>query len=558
MAGVAVVVVVVLMTGAAAQRQFSNTPVAISLPLEELIAAASSRRFNSLAQVSQGIDGAEGVLGQHQREAPFSSAPNEEFRITPVKLIQTVPDAVPEEGLQDPDTLTLEADDPFFIVLDDASVSESSEDAADTPPPSPDHQLTQADNSLPNDQAEDPFSVVDGKATVIRTETQDPQITQHTTNTVDNLDQGILLPNDVKIIEQSGLPVNRDAKSNGVVITATDEKGSILQPLIEDLVPQVEQSFDTVSEDVITKSTSVVTPSLEQLQGPADFFQDIDEPVSTETLVTELSTDVIQEEISPTGPSAADFQLSPEILSEETTSSSIFSKESTGTPTPDLVLGQVSLDNLSPAPVPVRISLGDPTLAPIPAQISLEGPMPNLLNIEVSEDAVPEGASESQGTQAPEAIQETDIIDSSLQSVIEIGENSEDQIRIEPHSEAPVQATEPNVEVQEDALQDPATTGVIQAAEATPQNPSPLPETQERLVTELTEAAAVIATDDTVSISEPQFGTNRVSKDTVLLVDDLPNGKGNAPEDTHDPFTAEIENFNPDPPIDAQVTNVIL
>ncbi|XP_045114221.1 uncharacterized protein LOC123506318 [Portunus trituberculatus] len=352
-AGAAMVVAAVLAVGAAAQHQLSNTSLAISVPLQELVAAASSNRFSSLAQVSQGASSAEGV-----QEVALDSASNEAFRLTPIKLSQTGPVDFTDGASEVPGTLNLDADDPFFIV-DGTSGSRSPGGDAAT--------LSEANTT------EEP-----SLATVIPLDVADLQAQHQTSSTADDLSQNTSLPDDVNTIEDSGEPGNRDAKTSEGVLTVSGNE-PVLPPLTEDFVAQAEQFFDGASGNVIPKSSIVNTPSLEdELEGPADFSQ-ADDPIPTETVDTELSTGVINEDALITEPSPTVFQVGFETPIEDAEPGSVT----------DPVFAEVSPANLSPAPKPVRISLDDSALVPIPEKIILEGSVPDHLNNEVPEEIAP-------------------------------------------------------------------------------------------------------------------------------------------------------------------------
>lgn len=579
MAGAAMVVAAVLAAGAAAQHQLSNTSLAISVPLQELVAAASSNRFSSLAQVSQGASSAEGI--------PLDSTPNEEFRLTPVKLTQTGPADFPDEASEVPGTLNLETDDPFFIV-DGTSGSRSPGGDAGA--------LNEADNTLSNDLTEDP-----SLPTVIPPDVEDFGAQHQTISPVDDLSQNSP-SDDANTIEHSEAAAgNRDAKTNESVFAVSGDE-PVQTPVTENFVAQAEHSLDAASDEVGPESSFVNTPSLEeQFQGPTDFSQPGD-PLPTEMIDTELSTGVIDEEALLTEPSPTDFQIALEASSEDTESDSASILEK---PTPEPVFAEAPPANLSPAPVPVRISLDDPTLAPIPEKIILEGSVPDHLDNEVPEETAPKEAREPQAMRAPDAVLQTGGVDLGLQGIVDTIESSGSDIHVEPHSDVQIPGTEPTMANEEGSLLEPAGTAIIPTVEAfahtqlpppgtqdrlvtqvnvqspppgtqdvlvtelTPQ--SPLPVTQGRLVTELndrspllgTEEILVIETDaltttaDGGSLSEPQFGGHPISGDTVLLVEGLPEGDGSAPEDTVDPFAPEIENFSLDPPIGAQVVHDI-
>lgn len=537
------VVAAVLAVGAAAQHQLSNTSLAISVPLQELVAAASSNRFSSLAQVSQGANSAEGA-----QQATLDSASNEAFRLTPVKLTQTGPADFPDEASEIPGTLNLEADDPFFIV-DGASGSRS--------PGGDDATLGETGIT------EDPSFV-----TVIPPDIEDFEGQHQTSSPFDDLGQNPSPPDDENTIEHSDAAGNRNAKTNEGIL-AVSENESVLPPLTEEFVTQAKHSLDGTSGDVIQKSSFVETPSLEeQSEDPADFSQ-LDDPVPTETLVTELSTGVIDEEVLLTEPSPTDFNVAFETPSEdaEPGSQSFLEK-----PSPEPIFAEASPDNLSPAPVPVRISLDGPTLSPQSEKIILEGRIPDHLNNEVPEGKSPEGGREAQAMRVPEAVLEIGGVDSGLQEIVDTLESFGDDIHVEPHVGVQIPGTEPTVVAQEGSLLEPAGTAIIPTVEAaahtqlpppgtqnrlvtqlnvqspppgaqdilkielTPQ--PPLPVTQDRLVTEqndrspllgigeslVTEAAALTTTADSGNFSKSQFGGHPISGDTVLLVEGLPEG----------------------------------
>ncbi|XP_050696551.1 nascent polypeptide-associated complex subunit alpha, muscle-specific form-like [Eriocheir sinensis] len=534
-AGVAMVVTAVLAAGAAAQNQLSHTSLAVSLPLGDLAAAASSGQQNTPSEADSVGD----FLEQHRLAASPEDASNELLRITPVKLTQEGTVEVLNEAPENPAKLVnSEAGEHFFIVVNDFTA-----DTVNNAPPA--SEGPQADIHIPDDGAEAPTSAVAEvqDAEIIHSE-EDPLSTQHSSRIVNDIDQNISSPDDdAEITDPSVVSGERGAKAITSIAPADAEV--FQHPLAEDSVLQVEQSFDIISE-VFTESTPASTLPIEAQ------FQDLslrtnEAPPTTETPVTAPLSDIGMDDVLPTDSSATDSQASSEISLEQTPDA-VPDKISAEEQTPEPFPPEIFVQETSPAPIPVRISLDEPAPDTVLAKLSVEEATLSQVPHEIPEVTAHDGARESHDVKAPKTQLETGSAEVELPSFSNTDESLESPDPIHPPSDINNPGSVSTEAAQEAFVQQPVTSKAARLVELTPTVQLPSPGNQD----ELNEAAALAAVGATaaVSSSEPQLEVGRVSFDEVLFVQDLPQGTGRAPEDTLDPFAPQIENFDPNAPID--------
>lgn len=542
-AGVAMVVTAVLAAGAAAQNQLSHTSLAVSLPLGDLAAAASSGQQNTRTEA----DSIGEFLEQHRRAASPEDSSHEVLRITPVKLTQEGTVEVLNETPENPAKLKSEAGEPFFIVVNDVT-AENADNA------SPTGEGSQADTHIPDDGGETPTLAVGEvqNAEVIHSG-EDPLSTQHSSLLVNDIDEQhiSLSDDDAETTDLSVVSRERGAKAITPVPQADAEV--FQQPLAEDSVIQVRQSFDIISE-LFTESTPASTLPIEAQ------FQDLslgtDEGLpTTEAPVTASLSDIDMDVVLPTDLSATDSQTSSEISLGQT-SDAVPDKISAEEQTPEPFPPEIFVQETSPAPIPVRISLDEPNPDTGFAKLSVEDEILSQVPKKLSEVATHGGVKKSHDLKVPKTQLETGSAEVELPGFSNTDELSESPDPTQPSSDINNPGSVPTESAQEAFVQQPVTSKAARLVDVTPTVQLPALGNQE----ELNEAAAPAAVGDTaaVSTSKPQLEVGRVSNDEVLFVQDLPQGTASAPEDTLDPFAPQIENFDPNAPIDNKVMDDLL
>lgn len=523
--GVAMVVAAVLVAGAAAQSQLSHTSLAVSLPLGELAAVASSEQDNASSEVPRTLASVDSSLEKHHRELSPEDVSNELVQITPVKLTQVGTPEILDKTSQDPGKLSSEADEPFFIVVNDVTA---------------DIEGPQTNTNIPSDDLEASTSstaeVQDAGA--IPGE-DDPLSTQHFSNVVDDTSQNIVSPDDdADTTDPSVVSGERGAKAITDVVAPADAE-EFQPPFVEDQIFPFEQSFDTISEEVFTESTPASTLPIEGQ------FQDLslrtDEAPPTETPVTVSFSDMTIEDVLPTDPSTVDSQT-PSELSLEQTSDVVLGEISAQERTPELTPSETFVKEPSPAPIPVRIILDEPDPDTVLEKLSLEEATLGQVSHEIPEVTTHEDAREFHDLEAPQTQLETGNAEAELSGLRIIGESTQSHDPIHSPSDINNPGSVTIEEPHNDFMSHSGMSNVARFVEVTP--------TALGNHDEINKAAEVAASGST---SESQLGLGHVSNDEVLLVQDLPQGTRTAPEDTLDPFAPEIENFNPDPPIDDKV-----
>lgn len=540
-AGVAMVVTAVLAAGAAAQNQLSHTSLAVSLPLGDLAAAASSGQQNTPSEA----DSIGEFLEQHRRAASPEDSSHEVLRITPVKLTQEGTVEVLNETPENPAKLKSEAGEPFFIVVNDVT-AENADNAF------PAGEGPQAGTHIPNDGGETPTLAVGEvqEAEVIHSG-EDLLSTQHSSLVVNDIDENISLSDDdAETNDLSVVSRERGAKAITPVPQADTEV--FQQPLAEDSVIQEKQSFDIISE-LFTESTPASTLPIEAQ------FQDLslgtDEGLpTTEAPVTASLSDIDLDVVLPTDLFATDSQTSSEISLGQT-SDAVPDKISAEEQTPEPFPPEIFVQETSPAPIPVRISLDKPNPDTGFAKLSVEDEILSQVPKELSEVATNDGARESHDLKAPKTQLETGSAEVELPEFSNIDESTESPDPTQPSSDINNPGSVPTESAQEAFVQQPVTSKAARLVDVTPTVQLSALGDQE-----LNEAAALVAVGATaaVSTSKPQLEVGRVSNDEVLFVQDLPKGTASAPEDTLDPFAPQIENFDPNAPIDNKVMDHLL